>query len=82
MKESRFLLDIKNRGKFLVKVFTSELRIGLKEGLVEEAIARAFQAPAEEVRQANLLLGNIGETARLAAEHRLGSANVTPCPTS
>jgi DNA ligase-1 len=64
--------------KFLVKIFTSELRIGLKEGLVEEAIARAFQAPAEEVRQANLLLGNIGETARLAAEHRLGSANVTP----
>lgn len=64
--------------KFLVKIITTELRIGLKEGLVEEAIASAFEAPADEVRQANLLLGNIGETAVLAREHRLGEAGVAP----
>jgi hypothetical protein len=49
--------------KFLVKIITSDLRIGLKEGLVEEAIAKAFNVSADEVRAANLLLGNIGETA-------------------
>lgn len=64
--------------KFLVKIITSDLRIGLKEGLVEDAVAAAFDAPAEEVRNANLLLGNIGETAQLAAEKRLREATIQP----
>jgi DNA ligase 1 len=64
--------------KFLVKIITGDLRIGLKEGLVEEAIAVAFNAPADEVRQANLLLGNIGQTALLARENRLREAGVVP----
>ena len=64
--------------KYLVKIITGDLRIGLKEGLVEEAIASSFQKPAQEVRQANLLLGDIGETARLAAEDKLGEARLVP----
>jgi len=64
--------------KYLVKIFTSDLRIGLKEGLVEEAVALAFNVKADEVRQANLLLGNIGETARLAKQNRLASASIIP----
>jgi DNA ligase 1 len=64
--------------KFLVKIITSDLRIGLKEGLVEDAVAKAFKVPAEEVRSANLLLGNIGETARLASENRLRAATIQP----
>ena len=64
--------------KFLVKIITGDLRIGLKEGLVEEAIAAAFNAPADEVRQANLLLGNIGQTALLARENRLREAGIVP----
>jgi DNA ligase-1 len=64
--------------KFLVKIITSDLRIGLKEGLVEEAVARAWEAPAQEVRQANLLLGNIGETAELARKGELAGASVVP----
>jgi DNA ligase-1 len=32
-------------GQYVVKILTSDLRIGLKEGLMEEAIARAFEAP-------------------------------------
>jgi DNA ligase 1 len=65
-------------GKFLVKIFTGDLRIGLKEGLVEEAIARAFNASLEEVKRANLLLGDSGETARLAQQRRLGAAKIVP----
>ena len=38
----------------------------LKENTVEEAIARAFQRPADAVRRANMILGDIGETAVLA----------------
>jgi DNA ligase-1 len=62
--------------KFLVKVITSDLRIGLKEGLVEEAVARAFKVAADDVRRANLLLGNIGATAELARQNALASATV------
>src|SRR4029077_7154603 len=49
--------------KYLVKVLVSDLRIGLKEGLVEDAIARAFEQPLADVSHANMLLGDIGETA-------------------
>jgi DNA ligase-1 len=49
--------------KYLVKLLVSDLRIGLKEGLVEDAIARAFGQPLAAVSQANMLLGDIGETA-------------------
>ena len=65
-------------GKFLIKIFTGDLRIGLKEGLVEEAIAKAFALSLEEVKRANLLLGDIGETARLAQQRRLASASIVP----
>jgi len=64
--------------KFLVKIVTGDLRIGLKEGLVEDGIAKAFAVPAEEVRAANLLLGHIGETARFARENRLREASIQP----
>lgn len=64
--------------KYLVKIITGDLRIGLKEGLVEEAIASAFSRPPEEVRRANLLTGDIGETAKLAAENRLCQTGLMP----
>lgn len=49
--------------KYLVKLLVGDLRIGLKEGLVEDAIARVFKQPLSAVAQANMLLGDIGETA-------------------
>jgi len=64
--------------KYLVKIITGDLRIGLKEGLVEEAIASAFAKPADDVRRANLLLGDVGKTALLAAENRLGATELVP----
>ena len=64
--------------KYLVKIITGDLRIGLKEGLVEEAIANAFAQVADKVRQANLLLGDIGQTAMLASENRLDQAALVP----
>ncbi|HET7624840.1 MAG TPA: ATP-dependent DNA ligase [Verrucomicrobiae bacterium] len=64
--------------KFLVKIITGDLRIGLKEGLVEESIASAFEKSADEIRQTHLLVGDIGETAKLASENKLGDAALVP----
>ena len=52
--------------KYLVKILARDLRIGLREGLVEDSIARAFDQPLQKVSEANMLLGDIGETAVLA----------------
>jgi DNA ligase 1 len=78
--------------KYIVKIMTGDLRIGLKESLVEEAIAKAYlEASAaqllnatkdgaikdgalKDVQRANMLLGDIGETVRLASEGKLAEA--------
>jgi DNA ligase-1 len=72
--------------KYVIKIMTGDLRIGLKESLVEEAIAKAFPAANTDkqsaaahlkaVQRANMLLGDVGETLRLAAEGRLAEAKM------
>jgi DNA ligase-1 len=52
--------------KYLVKLLAGDLRIGLREGLVEDAIARIFNRSLEDVAYTNMLLGDIGETATRA----------------
>jgi len=60
--------------KFVVKVLTGELRIGLREGLVEAAIAKAFDRPLDAVKWAGMLTGDIGRMAELARDDRLQDA--------
>jgi len=62
--------------KYIVKIITGDLRIGSRESLVEEAIAKAFDRPLAEVRRANMMTGDIGETLALAAENKLATAVV------
>ena len=62
--------------KYIIKVMTGDLRIGLKESLVEEALAKAYGATLPEVQKANMLLGDIGETLRLAIDGRLSEARM------
>jgi len=62
--------------KYVVKIISGDLRIGLKESLVEEAIARAFEVPLDQVKRANMLLGDIGATLRLAASGKLLEAKL------
>jgi ATP-dependent DNA ligase len=62
--------------KYVVKIITGDLRIGVKESLVEEAIAKAFRQSFEAVRRANMLTGDIGETLQLAAKNQLQRASV------
>jgi len=62
--------------KYIVKIMTGDLRIGLKESLVEEAIAKAYAATLAEVQRANMLLGDIGQTLHLAAASKLAEAQM------
>src|SRR5215472_7328291 len=62
--------------KYLIKIMTGDLRIGLKESLVEEAIGRAYEVTLAQVQRANMLVGDLGETLRLAARGALGEAHM------
>src|SRR5258708_26731295 len=41
--------------RFLIKIISGEMRIGLSEGLVEAAIAEAFEAPITQVKRVHLI---------------------------
>jgi len=62
--------------KYVVKIMTGDLRIGLKESLVEEAVAKAYDSTLADVQRANMLLGDIGETVRLAVGGKLNEARM------
>jgi len=62
--------------KYVVKVLTGDMRIGLREGLLEAAIAEAFGRPQAAVGMALMLTGDAGETAVLAKEDRLAEAHL------
>lgn len=60
--------------RYIAKLITSDMRIGLREGLVEDAIASAFDAELAAVNRAVMLTGDLGEAAILARTGRLGEA--------
>jgi ATP-dependent DNA ligase len=62
--------------KAIVKVLGGELRIGLREGLVEAAIARAFDRRIEDVKWAGMLTGDMGRLAELARDGQLDEAEL------
>ncbi len=64
--------------KYVVKILSREMRIGLVEGLVEEAVAKAFGEGLgrERVKEAYLMLGDIGLLAKEARGGRLGEVRI------
>jgi DNA ligase-1 len=52
--------------KYLIKIFVGEMRTGLYEGLMEQAVAKAFDVPLETVQKASMTMGDIGEVAAIA----------------
>src|SRR5437870_254963 len=74
----RELLDrlTPREAKYVGKILTGDLRIGLRAGLVEEGIAKAFGAPLAEVSWAGMLTGDIGEVALRARRGVLRSAEL------
>jgi DNA ligase-1 len=53
---------------YVIKIMTGELRIGLREGLVVDAVAAAFERDPRAVRRAASAAGDLGAVA-LAAKH-------------
>jgi DNA ligase-1 len=64
-------------GRFLIKIITGELRIGLSEGLVEAAIAHAFEVPITMVKRVHLVTGDIGETAVRCRHRQFETTTIT-----
>jgi len=63
--------------KYVVKVMAGELRIGLREGHLEAALAAAFERDLSAVQWASMLTGDLGRTAELARDDRLAAAELT-----
>ncbi|MBV6500316.1 MAG: DNA ligase [Prosthecobacter sp.] len=65
-------------GSWLVRLLTGDLRMGSKEGLIEEAVAAAFGQCSDQVREAAMLCGDLGRAAVLARDGRLEEARPQP----
>ena len=62
--------------RYLARAILGEMRVGAKEGIVEDAIAKAFGRKLSDVRRAAGLVTDMGELARLAAEGLLDEARI------
>lgn len=62
---------------FVIKIMTGDLRIGLREGLVADAIAAAFTCDAHEVRRAVMAAGDVGRVAVAARAGELRELRVS-----
>jgi DNA ligase-1 len=61
---------------YVIKIMTGDLRIGLREGLVADAVAAAFDRNAHDVRRAVMAAGDIGAVAIAARDGKLGDLRV------
>ncbi|HEX3374037.1 MAG TPA: ATP-dependent DNA ligase [Edaphobacter sp.] len=62
--------------KYLLKLMLGDMRIGVKQSLVEEAIAAASGAPVEAVRRAVMLEADLAGAVRRAFAGTLGEARM------
>ncbi len=62
--------------KYLVKLLAGDLRIGLKEGAVEDGVARLAGEAVARIQWVNMLEGDIGRTALLARRGELDQARM------
>jgi DNA ligase 1 len=61
---------------YVVKIITGDLRVGLREGLVLDAIARAFEAEPAAVRRGAMAAGDVGAVALAAKRGTLAELRV------
>ncbi len=62
----------------ITRIILGDMRNGVKSGLVEEAVAKAYDQPAADVRKAAMLMGSIRQTTVLAARGNLAEARLKP----
>lgn len=64
--ETLFSVATPLEAKYLVKVLLGEMRTGFYEGLMEQAVAKAFNISYKLVQKAAMMTGDIGEVAAIA----------------
>jgi DNA ligase 1 len=72
-------------GKYLAKILIREMRHGMSEGLMLEAIAKMSARPVAEVRRANMLAGDVGRVVRILRspeQHALANSVDEVAPSS
>ncbi len=52
--------------KYLVKIFIGEMRTGFHEGLMEQAVSKAFKIPLENLQKASMIIGDVAQAASTA----------------
>ena len=62
--------------KYLVKLINGDMRIGVKQSLVEEAIAVASEQPLADLRNAVMLEADLSRATEMAFEARLDQARM------
>jgi DNA ligase-1 len=70
IKKERLIISLLSQAtpletKYLIKIFTGEMRTGLHEGLMEQVVASTFDVSLQKVRHAGMVLGDIGEVAEI-----------------
>ncbi len=66
----------KLEAKYIIKIMTGDLRIGLREGLVVDALSAVFGQPAAQVRRSAMLAGDIGTVAVTARNDALAELRI------
>jgi len=67
-------------GRYLARLMLEEMRIGVGEGVVKDAISKAFLIPSDVVEHAHQALNDLGEVALLAKTNpeKLSEVHITP----
>ena len=65
-------------GKYLSKILTNELRIGVSKGLLLTSMAKAFERDLHMIRNALLVTGNIAKISILAKKNLLKTIKLQP----
>ncbi len=67
-----------SEAKFIVRTILEEMRVGVAEGVLRDAIAKTYHAGSDEVEKAHNLVLDYSEVARMAKEKSLGKASLIP----
>jgi DNA ligase-1 len=79
-KKREILLDLFGRcatgreATYLAKIIFRDMRTGAQEGIIQAAVAQAFDRKPADVQKCQLLVGNLEEVALLARQDELGCA--------
>jgi DNA ligase-1 len=79
-RKREILLDLFGRcaagreATYLAKIIFRDMRTGAQEGIIQAAVAQAFERKTAEVQKCQLLVGNLEEVALLARHDQLCSA--------